>query len=84
MFRRGLIVATALVLAGTFASASAQTPAPAPTTSKFKLTRERLAEMRAKWSQNKTKLAACRKVVKSKGLIGDDRWFFIEDCMGKS
>jgi hypothetical protein len=49
-----------------------------------KLTTERLKEMRAKWSENKTKLKSCRKEVKSQGLVGDDRWFFIEDCMGKS
>jgi len=27
---------------------------------------------------------SCRKEVKSKGLAGDDRWFYIEDCMGKT
>jgi hypothetical protein len=25
-----------------------------------------------------------RKEVKSKGLAGDDRWFYIEDCMAKT
>ena len=40
--------------------------------------------MKAKWSANKGKLKVCRKEVKSKGLEGDDRWFYIEDCMGKS
>jgi hypothetical protein len=40
--------------------------------------------MKAKWNANKGKLAVCRKEVKSKGLAGDDRWFYIEDCMGKT
>jgi hypothetical protein len=40
--------------------------------------------MFAKWKQNRPKLAACRKEAKSKGLAGDDRWFFMEECMGKS
>jgi hypothetical protein len=49
-----------------------------------KLTMEKLKEMKAKWSANRPKLKACRAQVKAKGLIGDDRWFFIEDCMEKS
>jgi hypothetical protein len=40
--------------------------------------------MKAKWSANKPKLKACRQEVKKKGLVGDDRWFFISDCMDKS
>jgi hypothetical protein len=43
-----------------------------------------LKDMRAKWSANKGKLKACRQDVKVKGLAGDDRWFYIEECMGKS
>jgi hypothetical protein len=39
--------------------------------------------MRAKWAMNKPKLKVCRAEVKSKGLTGDDRWFYIEDCMDK-
>jgi len=79
-----------LLLAGALHTASAQTAAPAPgaTTaakpSKLKLTAEKLKEMKAKWSANKTKLKACRVEVKQKGLAGDDRWFYIEDCMGKT
>jgi hypothetical protein len=84
MFRTGICIATVLIMAGTLVTASAQTAAPAPTTSRLKLTKERLNEMRLKWNANKGKLAACRKEVKSKGLIGDDRWFYIEDCMAKS
>ncbi len=82
------LVAVALV-AGTMSTASAQSTAPATTTapakpSKMKLTAEKLKEMKAKWSANKTKLKACRDEVKAKGLAGDDRWFYIEDCMGKT
>ena len=33
---------------------------------------------------NKPKLKVCRKEVKAKGLVGDDRWFYIEDCMEKT
>jgi hypothetical protein len=84
MFRKLFGIVIALSVSGAFVSASAQTPAPAPKSAKMKLTRESLKEMRAKWSANKGKLAVCRKEVKSKGLAGDDRWFFIEDCMGKS
>jgi hypothetical protein len=50
----------------------------------MKLTADKLKEMKANWRQNKTKLASCRKEVKSKGLAGDDRWFYVEDCMGKT
>lgn len=86
MLRTGTCLVAALAIAGSLATASAQTaaPAPAPKTSKLQLTKERLKEMRAKWSQNKGKLKACRKDVKAKGLAGDDRWFYIEECMGKS
>lgn len=34
---------------------------------------DRLKDMKAKWSANKPKYAACRKEVKVKGLAGDDR-----------
>ena len=65
------------------AAAPAATPAPAKP-SKMKLTAAKLKDMKAKWSANKGKLKACRAEVRSKGLAGDDRWFYIEDCMAKS
>jgi hypothetical protein len=83
---RVLFIAVALLSAaiiGAPMSASAQGTAPAATGSK-KLTREKLREMRAKWQANKPKLKACRAESRKKGLAGDDRWFFIEDCMAKS
>ena len=93
MLRTGICLAAALLVAGTLTTASAQTataPAAAPATtapakpSKMKLTADKLKDMKAKWSANKGKLKACRAEVKQKGLAGDDRWFYIEDCMAKT
>ena len=86
MLRITVCLAAALLVAGSLQAASAQSTA-APTDakpSKMKLTAQKLKEMRAKWSANKPKLKACRKEVKAKGLIGDDRWFYIQDCMSKT
>jgi hypothetical protein len=86
MLRIPVCLVAALLVAGTLSTASAQTAAPAPEAkpSRMKLTIERLKEMRAKWNMNKPRLKACRAEVRSKGLVGDDRWFYIEDCMGKT
>jgi hypothetical protein len=92
MLRISVRLAAVLLVAGSLHTASAQTAAPAPATtsapaakpSKIKLTAAKLKEMKASWSANRGKLSACRKEVKSKGLAGDDRWFYIEDCMGKT
>jgi hypothetical protein len=86
MLRKAICLAAALLVAGALHTASAQTAAPAPAAkpSKMKLTAEKLRDMKAKWSANKTKLKACRVDVKKKGLAGDDRWFYIEECMDKS
>ena len=92
---RTRICLAAMLLAASLHTASAQTaaapaaPAPAATTDakppgKIKLTMQKLKDMKAKWTANKPKLKACRGEVKSKGLIGDDRWFYIQDCMEKS
>jgi hypothetical protein len=93
MLRISVCLVAAVLVAGTLSTASAQTAAPAPAAttaapatakpSRMKLTIERLKEMRAKWAMNKPKLKVCRAEVKSKGLTGDDRWFYIEDCMDK-
>ena len=79
----GLLAATLTVASLNMASAQTAAPAPAPS-GKMKLSKQSLKDMKAKWSANKGKLKACRKDVKAKGLAGDDRWFYIEDCMGKS
>jgi hypothetical protein len=91
MLRTSVCLAAVLLVAGSLHTASAQTTAPAATPapaaakpSKMKLTGEKLKEMKAKWSANKGKLKECRKEVKAKGLAGDDRWFYISDCMDKT
>jgi hypothetical protein len=87
MLRTSVCLAVMLLVAGSLHTASAQTAAPAPSAAKpsrMHLTVEKLKEMKAKWSANKGKLKVCRKEVKSKGLAGDDRWFYIEDCMDKT
>lgn len=94
MYRTSIYLA-AMLLAASFHVASAQTAAapattaPAATTDtkppgKMKLTMQKLKDMKAKWSANRPKLKACRGEVKAKGLIGDDRWFYIQDCMEKT
>ena len=94
MLRTSICLAAVLLVAGSLHTASGQiaAPAPAATTpapaaakpSRIKLTAAKLRDMKAKWSANKGKLAVCRKEVKSKGLAGEDRWFYIEDCMAKT
>jgi len=87
LYTRGSIAIIVLLSATLIAApmfASAQAPSTTTPTPKMKLTREKLSEMRSKWKANKPKLKACRAEVRKKGLIGDDRWFFIEDCMDKS
>ena len=89
MFRTRICLAAMLLAAGLH-TASAQTApaAPAATTEakpgKIKLSMQKLKDMKAKWAANKPKLKTCRAEVKSKGLAGDDRWFYIEECMNKS
>ena len=94
MLRTRICLAAVLLAAGlhTASAQTATTPAntaPAATTTakppgKIKLTMQKLKDMKAKWAANKPKLKACRGEVKTKGLTGDDRWFFIEECMNKS
>jgi hypothetical protein len=91
MLRTTVSLAAMLLVAASLHAASAQTQAPPATPapaaaqpSKMKLTAEKLKDMKAKWSANRGKLKVCRKEVKAQGLAGDDRWFYIEDCMAKS
>jgi hypothetical protein len=91
MSRTRVFLAAALLVGGLHA-ASAQTstaPAAAPASTeakpgKMKLTMQKLKEMKATWAANKPKLKACRAEVKKQGLAGDDRWFYIQDCMNKT
>jgi hypothetical protein len=98
MLRITVCLAAALLLASSLQTASAQSttapaapaaPATAPAAthakpSRMKLTAQKLKDMKAKWIANKPKLKACRAEVKAKGLAGDDRWFYIADCMDKT
>jgi hypothetical protein len=84
MLRKTVCLAATLLLAGALHAASAQTATTDAKPSKVRLTVAKLKEMKAKWIANKPKLRACRKEVRAKGLAGDDRWFYIEDCMDKS
>jgi Ni/Co efflux regulator RcnB len=82
MLRIVTCLVAALLVVGNVAPVAAQTTEAKP--SRMKLTMEKLKEMKAKWQANKPKLKACRKEVKAKGLAGDDRWFYISDCMERS
>jgi hypothetical protein len=88
MLRTRTCLAAAALLALGLQTASAQsTTAPASTDAKpsrMHLTMQKLKDMKAKWATNKPKLKACRAEVRKQGLTGDDRWFYIEDCMNKS
>ena len=88
MFRTKASIAAAILMSATIIAvpALAQTaaPPPEPKKSRLTLTREKIKEMRAKWKANRPKLKACRAEVKKKGLTGDDRWFFISECMEKA
>jgi hypothetical protein len=97
MLRTGVCLAAILLVAGLHIASAQTTTAPAASPpaatapaggeakpSRMKLTKARLQEMMAKWVANKPKLKACRKEVRAKGLVGDDRWFYIEDCMDRT
>jgi hypothetical protein len=84
MLRTSVCLAAVLLVAGASHTASAQMAAPEAKSSRMKLTAAKLKDMKAKWVANKPKYRACRAEVKSKGLVGDDRWFYMEDCMGKT
>jgi len=76
-----LLVAASLTISVAIAAAGVQAQ-DAPKPPRAKLTKEQIHEMWTKWRQNQPKLKACRADARKKGLAGDDRWFFIEDCMG--
>jgi hypothetical protein len=84
MLRISSCLVAVFLVAGGLHSASAQTTAGDAKPSRMKLTVEKLKEMKAKWLANRPKLRACRAEVRIKGLAGDDRWFYIADCMEKS
>jgi hypothetical protein len=88
MVRSRIFVAAAIALSVAIAASGAQAQTPAgdtgaPKSSKLKMTKEHLQEMLATWRKNRPKLKACRAEARKKDLAGDDRWFFIADCMEK-
>jgi hypothetical protein len=91
MFRISVCLVALALVAIPLSAAMAQATPPAATTSsdsakssRIKLTVAKLKEMKAQWRANKPKMKACRADLKNKGLVGDDRWFFMQDCMTKS
>jgi psiF repeat len=85
MARVRLFTAMVIALSIAIAAPVAQAQAPeAPKASRLKMTTERVKELLAKWRQNRPKLKMCRAEARKKGLAGDDRWFFLSDCMDKS
>ena len=82
MIRISARLIAVFLVAGSLHGASAQTTDAKP--SRGKLTMEKLKEMKAKWIANRPKLRACRAEVRAKGLAGDDRWFYIADCMDRT
>jgi len=89
MVRSRVFIAVACALLVGIAAPATQAQAPTssadtPKPSKLTMTTERVKEMLAKWRQNRPKLKACRAEARQKGLAGDDRWFFISECMAKS
>jgi hypothetical protein len=79
MLRLATCLVAASLVVGNVHYASAQATDAKP--SRMKLTVAKLKEMKAKWLANRPKLKSCRAEVKAKGLAGDDRWFYIADCM---
>jgi hypothetical protein len=79
-----VIVATLVLLLGIapISQPQAQNDGSAnmPSHSKAAPTKGRWSE----WRQNRPKLKACRAEARKKGLAGDDRWFFLESCLGRS
>jgi len=88
MSRSRIFVTAAIALSVAIAAPAVQAQAPAgdagaPKPSKLKMTKERLQELLAKWRDSKPKLNVCRAEARKQGLAGDDRWFFVSDCMAK-
>jgi Spy/CpxP family protein refolding chaperone len=86
MLRSATVIAAALVFAiAVAASARAQSHGnDAPPAHKAESVKGRWSNMLTKWRHNRPKLKACRAEARRKGLAGDDRWFFLENCMDKS
>ena len=84
MIRIGTLLVAATLVVGLQAASAQTSAAPEAKPSRVKLTMEKLKQMKATWVANRPKLKACRVEMKAKGLTGDDRWFYISDCMSRS
>jgi hypothetical protein len=86
MFRSAIVITAALVFViAIAASARAQSHSDgAAPAHKAEAIKGRLTNMLMKWRHNRPKLKACRAEARRKGLAGDIRWFFLENCMDKS
>jgi Spy/CpxP family protein refolding chaperone len=86
MVRSATVIAAALFVAFAIAApARAQSHSgDAAPAHKAETLKERWTKMLMKWRHNRPKLKACRAEARRKGLAGDDRWFFLENCMDKS
>jgi hypothetical protein len=79
-----ITIGVALLIAVAASGVQAQSPtggADTPKPSRLAMTKQHLKDMLAKWRANRPKLKACRTEARKKGLAGDDRWFFMSDCM---
>ena len=85
MFRSATVIAATLVFVfAVAASARAQSHSDsAPPAHKAETVKGRWSHMLMKWRHNRPKLKACRAEAQRKGLAGDDRWFFLENCMDR-
>ena len=88
MVRSVLVMVATLALSLGIASmvqsqAQNDSDASMPAHSKAAPAKGRWSDLLAKWRQNKPKMKACRAEARKKGLAGDDRWFFLESCMGR-
>ena len=86
MVRSRIFITISVALSVAIAASAAQAQSPsggtdAPKPSRLAMTKHHLKEMLAKWRANRPKLKACQTEARKKGLAGDDRWFFLSDCM---
>jgi psiF repeat len=86
MVRPRILTTISVVLSIIVAASAVQAQLPsggadAPKASRLTMTKRHLKDMLAKWRANRPKLKACQTQARKKGLAGDDRWFFLSDCM---
>jgi psiF repeat len=75
------VVLSIVIAASAVEAQSASGGAATPKASRLTMTKQHLKDMLAKWRANRPKLKACQTQARKKGLAGDDRWFFLSECM---